>query len=299
MNINQMEYAIALAEYKKLSEVSKHLYVAQSSISKQICLLEEEFGIRLFERLKSGTELTPEGKIIVEAFKSSRASIQEAVERAKYMRDCGGTLKIGVSDSFESCPALVRAMEALRQKHSSVEITVQSFHHSILANKFNHDQIDMILNTVSEIPGRNWECQLLWYNEYALLVPAGHPLAEGTLFCDYDFSNDIVWIAHHEGSDMYRGFVQAVKDLLKVDDSAIRYARDLESMHACVEAGLGLTVSPYLRRLTRSKTMRQIPLNNATLPSLRMSVIWKKKNPNPAVADFVSILRETMTETGD
>ena len=123
MNINQMEYAIALAEYKKHSEVSKHLYVAQSSISKQICLLEEEFGIRLFERLKSGTELTPEGKIIVEAFKSSRASIQEAVERAKYMRDCGGTLKIGVSDSFESCPALVRAMEALRQKYTPEQLT--------------------------------------------------------------------------------------------------------------------------------------------------------------------------------
>ena len=33
MNMNQVEYAIALAEYKKFSEVSKRLYVAQSSIS--------------------------------------------------------------------------------------------------------------------------------------------------------------------------------------------------------------------------------------------------------------------------
>ena len=299
MNINQMEYAIALAEYKKFSEVSKHLYVAQSSISKQICLLEEEFGIKLFERLKSGTELTPEGKIIVEAFKTGRNAIREAVERARYMRDCGGVLKIGVSDGFESTPALVRTMEALREKHRNVEVTVQSFHHAILANKFNHDQIDIILNTVSEIPGRNWESLLLWDNEYALVVPVSHPLANGVAMEDYDFSNDVVWIAHHEGSDVYRGFVQAVKTLLRVDDSSIRYARDLDSMHACVEAGLGITVAPWTRRLNTSRILKQLPIDNTHLPSMQMSIVWKKKNPNPAVADFVSLLRENVTETGE
>ena len=299
MNINQMEYAIALAEYKKFSEVSKHLYVAQSSISKQICLLEEEFGIRLFERLKSGTELTPEGKIIIEAFRASRETLHEAIERAKYMRDCGGTLKIGVSESFESCPALIRALDALRERHKNVEVSIQSFHHAILANRFNHDQLDMIMNTESEIPGRNWECELLWQNRYVLVVPKDHPVAQGVSVEEHDFSREVVWIAHHEGSDMYRGYIQSVKELLRVDDSAIRFARDLDSMLACVEAGLGVTVAPWLRRLTNGPELKMMPLDNSRLPSSRMSVIWKRKNPNPAVADFVTVLREHMTETGE
>ncbi|MCI8594824.1 MAG: LysR family transcriptional regulator [Oscillospiraceae bacterium] len=299
MNINQMEYAIALAEYKKFSEVSKHLYVAQSSISKQICLLEEEFGIRLFERLKSGTELTPEGRIIIDAFKRSRETVDEAVSRAKYMCDCGGALKIGVSEGFETCPALLRTLKALREKHRNVEVTVQSFHHSILANKFNHDQLDMIINTASELPGRNWECERLWYNEYALVLPAGHLVAGGVPMHQYDFSHDTVWIAHHEGGEMFRSYIQGVKELLRVDDSVIRYARDLDSMLACVEAGLGITVAPWMRRMSFCPDLRLLPVDNTGLPSLQMCAVWKRKNPNPAVSDFVRLLREYMTETGE
>lgn len=299
MNINQMEYAIALAEYKKFSEVSKHLYVAQSSISKQICLLEEEFGIRLFERLKSGTELTPEGKIIIDAFRTSRDAVGEAIERAKYMRDCGGVLRIGVSDGFQSEPCLAKVLKVLREKHRNLEISIQSFHYSILANKFNHDQLDMILNTVAEIPGRNWECQLLWGNQYALVVPAEHPVANGVPMEEYDFSQDHIWVAHHEGGDMYQHYLQGVKELLRVDDSAFHYARDLDSMLACIESGLGVTVAPYLRRLEECSSLRFLPVDNSGMPSSRMSVIWKRKNPNPAVADFVALLREMVTEMGE
>ena len=297
MNMNQVEYAIALAEYKKFSEVSKRLYVAQSSISKQICLLEEEVGFPLFERLKSGTELTPEGKIMIEAFRAGRDGINSAVDRARYLQNCGGMLKIGVSAGFESFPVLLHSLESLRRLHPSLEIGIQSFHYADLAAEFNRDRLDMVIDCDTEFPGRNWERLPLWEEKYALIVPQDHPLANGVAVKDYDFSGDVLWFARHEDSDAYKSLIQNICELLRADDSMIRYARDLDSLMACMEAGLGLMVAPWIRRLGNEGFCR-IPLESKKLPVLRMEAIWKKKNPNPALADFVSLMRETVMEMG-
>lgn len=62
MKINQLQYFIKLAEEKSFSAAADKLFVVQSTISKAIVKLEEEFNITLFQRDAGGVELTEEGK---------------------------------------------------------------------------------------------------------------------------------------------------------------------------------------------------------------------------------------------
>lgn len=62
MTIVQLQYVLAVEEYKSINAAAKRLYVAQSSISGAIKDLEEELGIIIYLRNNRGITLTKEGE---------------------------------------------------------------------------------------------------------------------------------------------------------------------------------------------------------------------------------------------
>ena len=61
MTIQQCKYALVIAKTGSFNEASKQLFIAQSTLSLSIKGLENELGIKIFERLKNGVCLTEEG----------------------------------------------------------------------------------------------------------------------------------------------------------------------------------------------------------------------------------------------
>lgn len=66
MTIQQCKYILKIAECGSLNEAAKHLYVAQSSLSVSVKSLEQELGIKIFERAGSGVFLTEAGAEFVQ-----------------------------------------------------------------------------------------------------------------------------------------------------------------------------------------------------------------------------------------
>ncbi|SFG30811.1 LysR family transcriptional regulator [Oribacterium sp. WCC10] len=64
MKISSLKYFIAIAETGSINKAAKKLFVAQPSLTKSIKLMESELGVTLFERNKSGIQLTSEGEKI-------------------------------------------------------------------------------------------------------------------------------------------------------------------------------------------------------------------------------------------
>ena len=59
MTIFQIKCFLNVAEYLNFTEAANHLFVAQSSLSRNISNLEEELGMQLFVRTKKYVRLTP------------------------------------------------------------------------------------------------------------------------------------------------------------------------------------------------------------------------------------------------
>jgi LysR family transcriptional regulator, transcription activator of glutamate synthase operon len=62
MEMKQVEYFLAVAEFRSFSVAADNLYVSQSSLSKQIMALEKELGVALFDRSKRSIILTEAGE---------------------------------------------------------------------------------------------------------------------------------------------------------------------------------------------------------------------------------------------
>jgi LysR family nitrogen assimilation transcriptional regulator len=66
MDIRQLEYFVQIATLGGFNRASTRLYIAQSALSRQVKLLEEELGVTLFIRKKLGIELTMAGKLLLD-----------------------------------------------------------------------------------------------------------------------------------------------------------------------------------------------------------------------------------------
>lgn len=77
MNLTHVAYAVAIAQDGSVSKAAERLLVAQSNLSRAVKELEEDLGIVIFQRTRSGMIPTVEG----ERFLSSARSILSQVER--------------------------------------------------------------------------------------------------------------------------------------------------------------------------------------------------------------------------
>ena len=84
MNSVQINCFIAAAKYRSFSKAAASLYLSQPTFSRNISSMEEELGIRLFSRNSfHGIEITPAGRMMLEAFSTARREVLAALEKAR------------------------------------------------------------------------------------------------------------------------------------------------------------------------------------------------------------------------
>ena len=62
MTLQQLRYAVEVANRGSMNEAAKKLYVSQPSLSSAIRELEREIGISIFNRTNQGISVSAEGK---------------------------------------------------------------------------------------------------------------------------------------------------------------------------------------------------------------------------------------------
>ena len=91
MNIRWLVLFAAIAEEGSFTRAATRLNIAQPWLSAQLRKLEEEFGIKLVERLSAGIELTPDGRALL-------PYAQQVAEASRKFRDRARTM--GASESL-------------------------------------------------------------------------------------------------------------------------------------------------------------------------------------------------------
>lgn len=100
MTLQQIKYAIGIAEAGSLNKAAEKLYVAQPSLTSTIHALEEELNIEIFNRSSRGISLTNDGREFIANARQLYQNYENLME--KYGE--GGTLKkkFGVSTQHYS-----------------------------------------------------------------------------------------------------------------------------------------------------------------------------------------------------
>ena len=177
MEIRQLKYFVRVAETLNFSEAAKSLFVAQSALSQQIGLLEQEMNTLLFQRTNHGVSLTESGE---ELFPVALRTIHAAESCEERMKDCGqelsGTLDIGVTYTFS--PFLTETLLEFMKLYPQVKLNIHYNPMAELMVMLEKHEVDFVLafksvQTYSEI-----QSHVLFNNRLAIIVSEHHPLAQ-------------------------------------------------------------------------------------------------------------------------
>lgn len=97
MELNQLKYLVKMGEVQNFSKASEDLFIAQPTLSQQIKRLEDELGVKLFERSTRKVVLTDIGKICVSYAREALRNIDDIQSAAeKYRRREKSKILIGM-----------------------------------------------------------------------------------------------------------------------------------------------------------------------------------------------------------
>ena len=89
MELRHLRYFVAVGDEQHYGRAAKQLHVAQPALSRQIQDLEEEIGLKLFDRLPRGVKISTAGKSFLDdARRTARVGVSCA-ESHPDMQICG------------------------------------------------------------------------------------------------------------------------------------------------------------------------------------------------------------------
>ncbi len=122
MNSRQLQYAVMLAEKGSFSSVAEQLRITQPALSKQIMLLENEIGIKLFNRKSSPVTLTAAGEHFISEAKDLLYKEDQLIKSLEeYKSGEKGTLTIGITP-FRSSYLITEVVEKIRAVYPKIKI---------------------------------------------------------------------------------------------------------------------------------------------------------------------------------
>lgn len=86
MSLDQLQAVVTIAEEGTLIRAARRLHISQPPLTRKVAALEDELGVRLFERSGRGMALTSAGAVFV----GEATAILDAVKRAAETARGGG-----------------------------------------------------------------------------------------------------------------------------------------------------------------------------------------------------------------
>jgi len=180
MNLRQLRYISAVAHHRlNVSASAESLYTSQPGVSKQIRLLEDELGLKIFERSgRQLTRITPAGEAIIERAERALVEIETIRQAAREFTDpARGRLAIAASHT-QARYVLPAVLRRFTERYPEVSIDLLQGTPMQIAELVSNGTVDFAIAT--EAMEHFEELLLLpcYHWNRAVVAPAGHPLGQ-------------------------------------------------------------------------------------------------------------------------
>lgn len=174
MNLHQLELFVAVAESGSFSRGAEISLLTQSTVSQHIAALEDELGVRLFDRTGRGAELTAGGTLLLE---QARKVLAETATLRRTMSYFAGLeesrLKVGAS-TVPATYLLPRLLPRLAEKHPGIRLEVLCGDSRGTLERLIAGEIELaVVGSFGENPALDF--QPLLSDPLVLVVGAAHP----------------------------------------------------------------------------------------------------------------------------
>lgn len=253
MNLQQLEYIIAVDRYRHFAQAAEKVFVTQPTLSMMIQKLEQELGVQIFDRKRQPVEPTTEGREVINRAKQIMADVSRLREYTRELKhDISGELKVAVIPTL--APYLLPLfLKAFVEKHPAVKVHVRELVTNDIVLALKNGTIDVgILATPLHEP--KLDEHPVFQEEFLAYSAPGEKLSKKKYVLPKDIDLAKLWLLE-EGHCM-RNQVFNLCELQKMEAATNRLhyeAGSLETLKNLVDNHNGITILPFLATLNLAR----------------------------------------------
>jgi DNA-binding transcriptional LysR family regulator len=287
MDLRQMRYFLAVAEELHFRRAAEKLHLSQPSLSQQIRQMEEELGVKLFERTNRKVQLTQAGEAFLPRVRNILQGMDDAVQEiGRIDQGLGGVLTISfVSTALVGVlPTVMKILQTqapgveLQLKECEPKEQIASILHGTADIGFMHAKLDddqlasiviqrdeLVVALPSDIQ-EDGPVDLHNYIQYAAIMPSP--------FTAFGFYNH----------------VQRAYHLAGLTPSKIIYTNLIIGGINLVAAGMGIALVPASFQYIQVKGVIYRPLMTPP-PAVKLLAVWRRNSTSKLLQRFLEILK--------
>jgi DNA-binding transcriptional LysR family regulator len=234
-SLRQLEVFLATAQYENVTRAASSLAMSQSAASGSLKDLEQQFDVKLFDRVGKRLQLSELGNQLRPQAENLLAQAR-AFEQALTGEDVVGQLHIGATLTIGNYLA-VNMIADFRRRYPAADIALSVANTQIIAQRVAGFELDMGL-IEGEIHHPDLETTHWREDELVVFSAPDHPLAGFAALNDDDLLT-LPWLVREPGSGTRQTFDRAMHGIL-TDLHIVMELQHTEAIKRAVEAGLGV-----------------------------------------------------------
>lgn len=295
MDHRYLRYFIAVAEELSFTRAAERLHTVQPSLSQQIRRLEEIVGTSLFHREKHRLHLTEAGRIFLQESRVILQYTDRAITLARQAaRAEAGFMTIGFLPGIEG-KIFPRVLPILRAKYPDIELSLRSLTSPQQAEALTNGEINIGFMR-PPIADPDVLSEVVLREKIIAVIPANHPLAKHKRVPVRSLAAlPFLEVARHTAPALH-DIAKGIAANAGVTFNSILPAENVLMSLSEVASGLGFCLLPDNVRQILPPGVVTRPLDCDPEPEFPLLIAYRKDDRLPAVAFFLSLLREQLSQ---
>lgn len=244
MNLQQLEYIVAVDTYRHFVLASEKCFITQPTLSMQIQKLEAELGVKIFDRTKQPVIPTEIGASIIS---QARVILREAHSLKEIIADqknsMTGELRIGVIPTL--APYLLPPLfQHIRQKYPQLNLVIKETITEEIIHELKNNRLDCGI-VVTPLKDSAIKEDVLFYEELFVYTSKKNALFDKKYVLASELDPNQLWLL--EEGHCFRSQVLNLCELRKYSDLHFKYETgNIETLKRMVDKSDGFTILPEL-----------------------------------------------------
>lgn len=277
MTLVQLEYVLAVAEYRNFTLAAEKSFVTQPTLSMQIQKLEKELDIEIFDRSAHPIQLTKIGeKVVAQAktiLKESNKMAQLIFEEKGLIE---GTFQIGVIPTI--LPTLVPLFyKNFEKKHPKTNLIIRELQTQEIIEQLDNGALDFGL-VVTPLHENQIIEKTLYYEPLVAYIPSYHPLHAKAEIVAEDL--DVTDLLLLKEGHCFRNNVMNLCEAAKLKLQTIKLdSGSLDTLVKLSNEGYGITLLPAMHAEDLPKEyQKNIRYFKNPAPTRQVSLVYHQSN---------------------
>ncbi|MEC0240028.1 LysR family transcriptional regulator [Paenibacillus dokdonensis] len=298
MELRQLNTFRTVASTLNFSRAAEALNYVPSNVTMQMKALEEELGVRLFDRLGKQLVLTTEGKRFLTHIQDVLNKLDEARSVVHDNENLSGTLTISANEVI-CAYRLPAVFQRYRSQHPGVRLIFRSVPNQQLKQTLFEGTADVVFMLEEPIRSSGLAVEPLVEENFRLFAAPDHPLAKRTVLQLEDFHGE-VFLTNEKGCP-YRTMFDRSFEKEGIDSITYLEFQSADAIKQCAISGIGIAFLPEIVAEAEVERDELVALP-WQIPDLRVytHMLWHKdKWLTPIILSFIEAAREVIATEED